>query len=215
MDWKHQTVTAEEVVSHLQSGMTLFVHGCAATPQTLLDAMVERKDLTRMRLVHLHLEGDLKFIRPENSHRFRSLSLFSDAALRGPIAEGRADFVPVFLSDIPHLFETGGTVPLDAVLIQVSPPDQHGICSLGTSVDAARAARRLNQRGQHAERRRFACAVGAQEAGDLTVARGEAHVRHGDFVRLALHHKALGKIARFNHVVLPFLRARCSVRHPP
>lgn len=140
MDWKQQTVTAEEVASHLQSGMTAFVHGCAATPQTLLDAMVERKDLTGMRLVHLHLEGELKFILPENSHRFRSLSLFSDAALRGPIAEGRADFVPVFLSDIPHLFETGGTVPLDAVLIQVSPPDQHGLCSLGTSVDAARAA---------------------------------------------------------------------------
>ncbi|MCA9093396.1 MAG: acetyl-CoA hydrolase/transferase family protein, partial [Planctomycetaceae bacterium] len=71
--------------------------------------------------------------------RFRSLSLFADAALRGPIAEGRADFVPVFLSDIPRLFEDG-TVPLDAALIQVSPPDRHGLCSLGTSVDSARAA---------------------------------------------------------------------------
>jgi len=139
MNWKERTVTVEEAVAHLRSETTIFVQGCAATPQTLLDGIVARKDLTGMRLAHMHLEGDLKFVRPENSSRFRSLSLFADAALRGPIAEGRADFVPVFLSDIPRLFEDG-TVPLDAALIQVSPPDRHGLCSLGTSVDSARAA---------------------------------------------------------------------------
>jgi len=139
MNWKERTVTVEEAVAHLRSETTIFVQGCAATPQTLLDGIVARKDLKGMRLAHMHLEGDLKFVRPENSSRFRSLSLFADAALRGPIAEGRADFVPVFLSDIPRLFEDG-TVPLDAALIQVSPPDRHGLCSLGTSVDSARAA---------------------------------------------------------------------------
>lgn len=139
MNWKERTVTVEEAVAHLRSESTIFVQGCAATPQTLLDGIVARKDLTGIRLAHMHLEGDLKFVRPENSGRFRSLSLFADASLRGPIAEGRADFVPVFLSDIPRLFEDG-TVPLDAALIQVSPPDRHGLCSLGTSVDSARAA---------------------------------------------------------------------------
>jgi acyl-CoA hydrolase len=119
--------------------MNVFIHGAAATPTPLLDALARRADLTGVKLWHIHLEGPLAFTAPEHAGRFRSISLFTGAGLREPVAEGRADFVPIFLSDIPGLF-TSGRVKLDAALVQLSPPDRHGICSLGTSIDTARAA---------------------------------------------------------------------------
>ncbi len=137
--WKTSAETADAVVSRIASGMNVFVHGAAATPTPLLDALARRTDLRDVRLWHLHLEGPLAFTAPEHAGRFRSTSLFTGAGLREPIAEGRADFVPIFLSDIPRLF-TGGKVRLDAAIVQLSPPDRHGTCTLGTSVDAARAA---------------------------------------------------------------------------
>ncbi len=139
MDWTNRATSASDAIAHLQSGMNVFVHGAAATPTTLLDAMVRRVELERIRLFHMHLEGAIPFAAPEVSPRFRSTSLFAGPALREPIAEGRADFMPVFLSDIPALFHTG-RIRLDAALVQLSPPDRHGFCSLGTSVDSARAA---------------------------------------------------------------------------
>ena len=129
----------DAVVSRIASGMNVFVHGAAATPTPLLDALARRTDLVDVTLWHLHLEGPLAFTAPEHAGRFRSISLFTGAGLREPIAEGRADFVPIFLSDIPGLF-TSGRVRLDAALVQLSPPDRHGTCSLGTSIDTARAA---------------------------------------------------------------------------
>ena len=133
------TGTADEAVAALRSGMRIFVHGAAATPTPLLDAMARRTDLEDVTVYHLHTEGAMAFTAPEHHGRFRSVSLFTGPSLRGPVNEGRADFVPVFLSDIPSLF-TSGRIPLDAVLLQVSPPDIHGYCTLGTSVDAALAA---------------------------------------------------------------------------
>jgi 4-hydroxybutyrate CoA-transferase len=129
----------DAVVARITSGMNVFVHGAAATPTPLLDALARRTDLEGVKLWHLHLEGPLAFTAPELAGRFRSISLFTGAGLREPVAEGRADFVPIFLSDIPSLF-TSGRVRLDAALVQLSPPDRHGTCSLGTSVDTARAA---------------------------------------------------------------------------
>ena len=115
------------------------MHGAAATPTPLLQAMVARSDLESVKLHHMHLEGPAPFVDPALSGRFRSVSFFAGANVREAIAEGRADFVPVFLSDIPGLFESG-QIPLDAALLQLSPPDRHGFCSLGSSVDCARAA---------------------------------------------------------------------------
>lgn len=134
-----RAVSPAEAVARLSSGMSIFVQGAAATPTPLLEALVQRNDLHDIRLYHLHLEGEIPFVTPEQTARFRSTSLFTGPALRAPIAEGRADFMPVFLSDIPGLF-TSGRIRLDAALVQLSPPDRHGYCSLGTSVDAARAA---------------------------------------------------------------------------
>jgi acyl-CoA hydrolase len=137
--WKTRAESADAVVSRITSGMNVFLHGAAATPTPLLDALARRSDLVGVKFWHLHLEGPLAFAAPEHAGRFRSISLFTGAGLREPVAEGRADFVPIFLSDIPSLF-TSGRVNLDAAVVQLSPPDRHGICSLGTSIDAARAA---------------------------------------------------------------------------
>jgi len=132
--------TAEEAVSGIRSGQQLFIHGGAATPSVLLDALVARaNELRDVGMIHIHLEGPAPHLAPEVAASFRHRALFIGANAREAVNDGRADYVPVFLSDIPELF-TAGILPLNAVLINVSPPDSHGYCSLGTSVDAALSA---------------------------------------------------------------------------
>jgi 4-hydroxybutyrate CoA-transferase len=138
-DWARKAVSAAEAVGVLQSGMNVFVHGAAATPTPLLKAMARRKELEGVRLFHLHTAGETPFVEPDCEGRFFSISFFTGAALRKPIEEGRADFMPIFLSDIPSLFQSG-RIRLDVAILQVSSPDMHGNCTLGTSVDAAKAA---------------------------------------------------------------------------
>jgi acyl-CoA hydrolase len=114
-------VQAEEAVSCIASGHRVYIHGGVATPLRLVDAMTARAPALRdVELVHLH-------------------ALFVAANLRSAVNEGRADYVPVFLSEIPALFRSSA-MPLDVALVQVSPPDRHGFCSLGVSVDVTRAA---------------------------------------------------------------------------
>jgi 4-hydroxybutyrate CoA-transferase len=138
-DWKGKAVSAEDAVAHIKSGMKIFIHGAAATPTPLLTALCKRQDLEDVRLYHLHLSGDIPFADPGQEGRFFSISLFTGQALRKPIQEGRADFMPIFLADVPRLF-TSRTIRLDAAILQLSAPDRHGLCTLGTSVDAAKAA---------------------------------------------------------------------------
>jgi 4-hydroxybutyrate CoA-transferase len=137
--WPKRAVSAAEAVRLIGSGMRVFVHGGAATPAPLLEALAARRDLEGVRLYHLHTMGPAPFAAPEVEGRLLSVSLFIGAPLRPAVAEGRADFMPIFLSDIPWLF-TSAQVPLDVALVQLSPPDMHGLCTLGTSVDAAKAA---------------------------------------------------------------------------
>jgi acyl-CoA hydrolase len=138
-DWTARAASAPEVVSHVHSGMTVFVHGAAATPLPLVAALADRTDLEGVRVVHLHTEGDAPHAAPGKEAAFRAVSLFTAGPLRKAVEEGRADFVPVFLSDVPRLFATG-SMALDVAILQLSPPDRHGLCTLGTSCDAARAA---------------------------------------------------------------------------
>jgi len=140
-DWRERATDPGEAVALVENGDRVFVHGAAATPTPLLTAMCARTELEDVTLYHLHTEGGCPFAEPDISARFRSVSLFTGPALRRPVAEGRADFVPIFLADIPALF-TNGAVALDVALIQVSPPDAHGHCTLGTSIDTALAASR-------------------------------------------------------------------------
>ena len=139
IDWKSQAVSAADVVSTVQSGSNVFLHGACATPTSLIDALCARTDLGDVRLYHLHTSGPAPFAAPGREREFRSISLFTGAPLRQAVGENRADFIPIFLSDIPGLFLTGA-VKLDVAILQVSPPDRHGLCSLGTSCDAAKAA---------------------------------------------------------------------------
>ncbi len=137
--WQAQAVSIEEAIRRVPRGARIFVHGAAATPTPLLDGLVARPDLDGVTLYHMHTSGPAAFAAPDVTDRFRSVSFFVGPALRGPIAEGRADFMPIFLSQIPGLFSSG-RIPLDVALVQLSPPDRHGFCTLGTSVDASRAA---------------------------------------------------------------------------
>lgn len=137
--WLSRSVSEDDLVKHVSSGARVFVHGASATPTPVLEALARRTDLEAVELYHLHLNGPCSFAGPEHEGRFVPSSLFTGPGLRKPIEEGRADFIPIFLSDIPHLFSTQ-QIPLDVAIVQLSPPDAHGHCTLGTSVDAARAA---------------------------------------------------------------------------
>jgi acyl-CoA hydrolase len=140
-DWKSKAVSPEQAVSLIKSGMRVFIQGAAATPTPLIEAVSARDDLENVKLYHMHTEGPAPFAEPGMESRFRSISVFTGPPLRSAVREGRADFVPIFLSDVPRLF-TNGHVQLDAALLHLSPPDKHGYCTLGTSVDAALAASR-------------------------------------------------------------------------
>jgi 4-hydroxybutyrate CoA-transferase len=137
--WSDRAVTADEAVAAVRDGMSLFVHGAAATPTPLLNALVAQTAVRRVTLYHLHTTGPAPFVDPAHRDRFHSVSLFAGPPLRQAIEEGAADFMPIFLSDIPSLFASG-RIQLDAALLQLSPPDRHGYCTLGTSVDAALSA---------------------------------------------------------------------------
>jgi len=136
--WQSPSKSAADVVAHIHSGARVFVHGASATPTPLVDALSDRTDLTDVELYHLHLNGPCAFA-GQGAKGLFSNSLFTGPALRAPVESGRAEFIPVFLSDIPVLF-TSQQIPLDVALLQLSPPDAHGVCTLGTSVDTALAA---------------------------------------------------------------------------
>ncbi|MBL8681916.1 MAG: acetyl-CoA hydrolase/transferase family protein [Myxococcales bacterium] len=137
--WRARAASAADVVALIRSQNNVFVHAAAATPTPLIEALCARADLARVRLYHLHTAGAAPFADPAVCERIRSVSLFTGPAMRKAVNAGLADFVPVFLSDIPGLFRDA-TIPLDVAMVQLSPPDKHGLCTLGTSCDAARAA---------------------------------------------------------------------------
>ena len=133
-------VSAEEAVADIRSGDQVYIQCAGASPSALLDALVARApELHNVSIVHLHIEGPGPHLAPEMAPHFRHRALFIGPNARQAVNEGRAEFVPVFLSDVPRLF-SGGLIRLNAVLCNVSPPDAHGFCSLGISVEAMHAA---------------------------------------------------------------------------
>ena len=132
--------TAEEAISVIGSGHRVYVHGSAQTPTHLLTAVAKQADrLRNVEFVFITVYGDIQIDKPEFADSFKINSLFVSASIRDAVNEGRADYVPVFLSEIPDLFNQN-ILPVDVALVQVSPPDKHGYCSLGVSVDVARSA---------------------------------------------------------------------------
>lgn len=139
--WRRPPVlSADEAVQLIGRRDRVYLHEAAMTPHELLDALVRRAtSLAGVEIVALHTEGPAPHVAPELAGRIRHNALFVGANVREAVAAGRADYTPVFLSRVPDLFG-GGALPLDAALLQVSPPDDHGFCRLGASIACARAA---------------------------------------------------------------------------
>lgn len=133
-------VSADEAMSLVQSGHRVYLHEVAMTPHELVDALVHRAHgLHDIETVSIHTEGPAPFVAPEMAGHIRHNALFVGANVREAVNDGRADYTPVFLSLIPSLI-SNGSLPIDVALLQVSPPDAHGFCRLGTSISCARAA---------------------------------------------------------------------------
>jgi acyl-CoA hydrolase len=131
--------SANEALNLIQSGQRIFVHGSACTPLFLLRELAKHKDrLVGTEIVSITLQGEIELAKKGYEKAFHINSLFVSEPIRQAVAEGRADFIPAFLSDIPDMMRS--VLPIDVAMVQVSPPDIHGYCTLGTSVDVARTA---------------------------------------------------------------------------
>ncbi|MFL6194244.1 MAG: acetyl-CoA hydrolase/transferase family protein [Thermoanaerobaculia bacterium] len=143
-DWKSRyaakIATAEDAIRLVPPRKRILIGSGCAEPGRLVEALVSHGDhLEANEIVHLMTLGSAPYVQPGLEHRFRHTAFFIGANVRQAVQEGRADFMPVFLSEIPHLI-LSGRVGIDVALIQVSPPDRHGFVSLGVSVDIVRAA---------------------------------------------------------------------------
>ncbi|HEY3356525.1 MAG TPA: acetyl-CoA hydrolase/transferase C-terminal domain-containing protein [Polyangia bacterium] len=137
--YMRKRVSPEDAVRVIKSGDTIYLQADTGVPQQLVRAMTARKDeLTGVKVVHILAIGDLPYLQPGMETHFRHLALFTGANARKPVAEGRAEFIPIFLSEIPALFTK--ELPLDVALVHVSPPDEHGFCSFGTSINVTKPA---------------------------------------------------------------------------
>jgi 4-hydroxybutyrate CoA-transferase len=132
--------TAAEAAKLIRSGDCVYIHPGCAEPELLVKAMIARADeLRKVKIIHLLTRGDADYVLPEMAESFRHVALFSGANVRDAINQGRADIVPIFLSEIESLFSSGA-LPVDVALIHVSPPDEHGFCSFGVGVDTTKTA---------------------------------------------------------------------------
>jgi acyl-CoA hydrolase len=133
-------IKGEDAVKLIKPGDRVFIHGGAATPHFLLSHLANRSsELWNVELVSISLQGDAILADKKYKDNFRMNSLFVSQNIREAVNSGRGDYVPIFLSEIPILFKRN-ILPLDVAIIQVSPPDIHGYCSLGVSVDISAAA---------------------------------------------------------------------------
>lgn len=138
--YQSRILSAADAIAKIPAGRRILLGSGAAEPLTLVNALVEFGfDLADNEIVHLLTLGPAPYVRPEHQRRFRHSAFFIGANTREAVQAGRADFIPVFLSEIPGLIRSG-RVRVDVVLLQVSPPDRHGQVSLGVSVDVVRAA---------------------------------------------------------------------------
>ena len=133
-------VSAEEAVSLIKSGNRIFSHGSACTPNFLIDELSRQSSRLRdIEFVSITQQGNVEVAKPQYKDHFYINSLFVSTPVREAVNSERGDFVPIFLSEIPLLFKNG-ILPIDVAMVTISPPDRHGYCTLGTSVDVARSA---------------------------------------------------------------------------
>ncbi len=133
-------VSPKEALSVIQSNQRVYIHGSAHSPTFLLKHLaLEAPRLQNVEIISISVYGEIYVDKPAFKGHFNVNSLFVSASIREAVKEGNADYVPVFLSEIPELFRQY-ILPIDVAIVQVSPPDMHGYCSLGVSVDVARSA---------------------------------------------------------------------------
>src|SRR6266516_3666287 len=144
-EYSQKIRTADEALRFVESGMRVYIQPGCAEPETLVEALMRRGPVVRdVELVHLLTVGRADYVAPEMAGHFRHNAVFIGSNVREAINDGRADYTPIYLSEIEELFETGA-MPIDVALVEVSPPDSHGYCSFGVGVDttltAAKCAR--------------------------------------------------------------------------
>ncbi len=144
--YRSKLMTAREAVSWVESGMRVYIHPGCAEPETLVEALMLRAPYVKnVELLHLLTYGTSPYCAPEMAEHFRHNALFVGGNVREAVNDGRADYTPIFLSEVEALFETG-EMPIDVALIQVSPPDPHGYCSFGVGVECTLTAAKYAHR---------------------------------------------------------------------
>ena len=143
MEYKKRLKTADEALASVKSGMRVYIQPGCAEPETLVDALMRRApDVFDVEIVHMMTMGCAPYVAPEMAGHFRHNAVFIGANVREAINDGRADYTPIYLSEIEGLFESG-QMPIDVALIEVSPPDSHGFCSFGVGIDTTLTAARV------------------------------------------------------------------------
>ena len=138
-EYREKLVSADEAVSHIRSGQRIVFSHAAGESLVLSDALVRNRALfENVEIVHMVAMGEANYCEPGMEKHFRHNSFFLGASTRKAAKEGRADVTPVYFSEVPELFRT--TLPVDAVFLNLSPPDEHGYCSFGISVDYSKPA---------------------------------------------------------------------------
>jgi acyl-CoA hydrolase len=143
MEYKKRLKTADEALGCVKSGMRVYIQPGCAEPETLVEALMRRApDVIDVEIVHMMTMGCAPYVAPEMVGHFRHNAMFIGGNVRDAINDGRADYTPIYLSEIEGLFESG-QMPIDVALIEVSPPDSHGFCSFGVGVDTTLTAARV------------------------------------------------------------------------
>src|SRR3984893_3006650 len=140
MDYKKRLKRADDALQCVKSGMRVYIQPGCAEPETLVEALMRRgPDVRDVEVVHMMTMGPAPYVAPEMAGHFRHNAMFIGSNVRDAINEGRADYTPIYLSEIEGLFESGA-MPIDVALLQLSPPDSHGFCSFGVGVDTSLTA---------------------------------------------------------------------------
>ena len=143
IEYKKKLRTPDEALRCVQSGMRVYIQPGCAEPETLVEALMKRGPFVHdVEIVHMMTMGAAPYVAPEMAGHFRHNAVFIGANVRDAINDGRADYTPIYLSEIEGLFESGA-MPIDVALIQVSPPDAHGFCSFGVGVDTTLTAAKV------------------------------------------------------------------------
>jgi len=140
IEYKKKLRTADEALRCVQSGMRVYIQPGCAEPETLVEALIRRAPFVEdVEIVHMMTMGAAPYVAPEMAGHFRHNAVFIGGNVRDAVNDGRADYTPIFLSEIEELFESGA-MPIDVALLELSPPDSHGFCSFGVGVDTSLTA---------------------------------------------------------------------------